>query len=311
MKRNREINVFSLSFLDLISGALGAVIILFVAVPKAKVVQDQKEKVAQVKNSTVEEKTREVSSMTVQNLEEELKQKDQSIAELKALSDQLKSELEAKSKTQESINQELLALKMSNTKESTAGDQTSNQPVDVGFNFKGKRILFLIDISGSMLQEDRIGQVKAGLKMLITSMSNEFKIDVVSFPSPRGEKTYAELWGTLRDTNDDNKVEIYKFLNSLRPNGPTPTRDVLRFAFNNYYGLTDIVLLTDGSPTKGLTREVDDIYSILYEVGGANKTKVQVNAVGVGSDFLADKSNIRYIFLEKLSREHKGFFVGF
>jgi hypothetical protein len=36
MRKRRQIELFSLSFLDLISGALGAVIILYVAIPKNK-----------------------------------------------------------------------------------------------------------------------------------------------------------------------------------------------------------------------------------------------------------------------------------
>ena len=36
MRKRRPIEVFSISFLDLLSGALGAVIILYVAIPKNK-----------------------------------------------------------------------------------------------------------------------------------------------------------------------------------------------------------------------------------------------------------------------------------
>ena len=36
MRKRRQIEVFSISFLDLLSGALGAVIILYVAIPKNK-----------------------------------------------------------------------------------------------------------------------------------------------------------------------------------------------------------------------------------------------------------------------------------
>jgi hypothetical protein len=45
-----------------------------------------------------------------------------------------------------------------------AKDQ-SGDGLDVGFKFKGQNIVFIIDTSLSMLTEDRMGQVKAGLKM--------------------------------------------------------------------------------------------------------------------------------------------------
>ena len=40
MTKRREISVFNIAFLDLLSGALGAVIILYIAVPKSKVKSD-------------------------------------------------------------------------------------------------------------------------------------------------------------------------------------------------------------------------------------------------------------------------------
>ena len=57
MRKRREIPLFSISFLDLLSGALGAVIILYVALPKNippaknQVKDDSIELLKEIKNS--------------------------------------------------------------------------------------------------------------------------------------------------------------------------------------------------------------------------------------------------------------------
>ena len=49
----REINVFNVSFIDLLSGALGAVLILFIVIPKLtgdiKIIIDQMEQLQELK----------------------------------------------------------------------------------------------------------------------------------------------------------------------------------------------------------------------------------------------------------------------
>ena len=66
MARRREVNVFSLSFLDLISGALGAVIILYVAVPKANPLEKKLDEVlknTQAKDSQIAEMKAELEKL--------------------------------------------------------------------------------------------------------------------------------------------------------------------------------------------------------------------------------------------------------
>jgi hypothetical protein len=58
----------------------------------------------------------------------------------------------------------------------------------IGFNIP-KRIVMLIDLSGSMAQEnnkykeDRLSQVKAAVKMFIAGMDQDYYIDIVYFPA--------------------------------------------------------------------------------------------------------------------------------
>jgi uncharacterized radical SAM superfamily Fe-S cluster-containing enzyme len=79
----------------------------------------------------------------------------------------------------------------------------------------------------------------------------------------------------------------------------------------NYQEISDIVLLTDGVPTYHNSNKKDDIYEILRLAREMNTNKVQINTIGVGTNFLSDKTSDQYKFLSLLSSESNGFFVGF
>lgn len=296
MSKRRNVEAFNIAFLDLLTGALGAVIILYIAVPKNKVEIKIEEKKSPIqKESPVEKKV--VPDLT------------DTVNRLSATNESLQSQLDSLKKKQEKLIQENDDLKKKE-KETKEVSPNSGKDVDVGFNFRGKYIVFVIDVSGSMHTEDRIGQVKAGLKMLITSMGEEFYIDVIHFPHHQ-VSDYRPLWGFMKKTTDVNKSNIYNFLQNLKPYGATPTRSVLKYVLQNYNHATDIVLLSDGAPTKTNSKEFDDIESVLKEVSYYNGGRIQINTIGVGSDFIKNKSNPKYQFLKKLSEQNSGFFVGF
>lgn len=279
MRKRRQIELFSLSFLDLISGALGAVIILYVAIPKNKPID--------VKEDIVKE-----------SLKKDIASSREKIEELKKELEEAKKQIAASTKVESAVPVQV------------------DQPVsggldaDIGFKFKGKSIVFIIDTSLSMIEEDRMSQVKAGIKMLLTSLPGAFKVEIVQFPL--GERApFRSMWGVQKEFQGVNRMDAFDFIYSLRPQGGTPTRDTLMFVLKNYENVSDIVLLTDGAPTYHNSNKKDDIYEILRLVRENNPTKVQINTIGVGSNFLKDKTSEQYKFLSLLSSENNGFFVGF
>lgn len=277
MRKRRQIELFSISFLDLLSGALGAVIILYVAIPKNHPVEAPKEDIVKEMLKKDLASTRE----TVEELKAKLKESQDKLAAIP---------VPVVTKIEDPVPGGLDA--------------------DIGFKFKGKNIVFIIDTSYSMVEEDRMSQVKAGLKMLLTSLPGSFKVDVVQFPL--GERApFRSMWGTLKDFQGMNRHDTFDFIYSLRPAGGTPTRDTLLFVLKNYENISDIVLLTDGAPSYHNSNKKDDIYEILKLVRENNPTKIQINTIGVGSTFLKDKTSEQYKFLSLLSQEHNGFYVGF
>lgn len=272
MRKRRQIELFSVSFLDLLSGALGAVIILYVAIPKNQPVVAPKKDIVK------------------EMLEESLQKKDKELAKIKAELEVTVSKLAAAEAVKPGVE--------------------GGKNLDIGFKFKGKSILFIIDTSYSMVEEDRMGQVKAGMKMLITSLSPDYKLEVVQYPYG-GRAPFKSLWGISKDNTSVNQRDIFDFIYTLRPLGGTPTRDVLLFTLRNYPDITDIVLLTDGAPTYHNSNKKDDVYDILKVVRDENGNKVQINCIGVGAQMTQDKTSDRYKFLSALADESGGFFVGF
>jgi Mg-chelatase subunit ChlD len=311
MKR-RETNVFSIAFLDLLSGALGAVIILFVTVPKTK---NPNPKLVEIKpkegyarhipKESVVDKQSDYTSIF--NEKEEIKQKTakltETITELKKKQEELESSKERMAETIKKLEEKV-------NKSKPMVRKVASIPVDVGFKFKGKHIVLVIDVSGSMFLEDKIGQVKAGLKMLITSMGDEFSIDVVHFPDGMTHD-YRTLWGRTKKMSKRNKSSVYDFLQDLKPWGSTPTRLVMKYVLKNYREATDIVLLSDGAPTKKNSKSIDNIDSVAADIRSNNNKRVQISTIGVGSDFLNNTRNPKYRFLKKVANDNGGFFVGF
>ncbi|HXH32418.1 MAG TPA: vWA domain-containing protein [Bacteriovoracaceae bacterium] len=270
MRKRRSIELFSISFLDLITGALGAVIILYVAIPK-------NHPVTPVADNSISD----VLTKSLKNSQQEIRA--------------MKIDLAAKTAELSALREKI---------------PVAPAEYDVGFKFKGKKIVFLMDTSASMTEEDRMGQVKAGLKMLLTSLTGSYQFDVVQFPLAE-RAPFKSMWGTVRDSSAANKSEAFDFIYSIDPFGGTPTRAALEFVLSNYDGITDLVILSDGSPTLHNSNQKDDIYDILASVRKLNKSKVQINAIGVGSDFTKDKTVDKFKFLSQISSESGGFFVGF
>lgn len=313
----REINVFNIAFLDLISGALGAVIILYVAVPKNnadmvekkehQAISQQKEELEKQVQSSLEE---------IKKLEEELKNvkadKEKMASEHEDEIEEAKKAIEKIEKIQGLEDEKVSSKEKEENEEET--EKTSEGVKAVGFDFKGKKLVFLIDVSGSMKTNNLIGEVKAGLKMLVTSLTKEYEVDVVFFPDGM-RHSYRALWGRIKPMTKENKDDIYTYLRGFIPFGATPTRDVLHYALEQYPEASDIILLSDGAPSKPNSPSADNIINIINEITRKNKNKnnVQINTLGVGPDFRFGKreSSDLYRFLYGLSEENGGFFHGF
>jgi Mg-chelatase subunit ChlD len=147
-----------------------------------------------------------------------------------------------------------------------------------------KRIMFVIDVSGSMMEKDipregkgtmtRIEVVKNELAATVKQLKPDAKFNIISFshvikawrPSKQG----------LQPATPDNKADALKWISALKADGATHTDDALKEAFANI-DVNTIVLLSDGAPAranmKAGTTEPIDPKKVLELAAGLNRLR--------------------------------------
>ena len=317
----KELSIFGASFLDLLAGALGAVIILYIVVPKLNIPIEEFEKQQKLTEEinqmgiTLSSLSELIPKDKLQELQQQIEKIKKAKAETEKQFEQVRNELEECKSELANIMEDYSRYKNWMDGCGFSPDdpcpRESGADVDVGFSFKDKSIVFLIDVSGSMDTNDRIGQVKAGIKMLMNTMGSSYRVDIVSYTYDDRSGTVINqiepLWNRLEEVNDPARRQAYAYLNNLRAQGGTPTGSALRFVVQNYIDISDIVLLTDGEPSD----EDMGISQILAMVRQLNDNKVRINTIGVGRDFVDNPTNEVVVFLKDLARQNDGFFIGF
>jgi hypothetical protein len=169
-----------------------------------------------------------------------------------------------------------------------------------------KRVVFLVDVSGSMAGEVTVGEgqestrrtrgrklaiVKQELLKILTSLTPETSFSIVWFSSEP-----STIWNSPRPGSKRNVRKAIKAIEDLSFRGRTNIMDSLARVLKRP-SVDAIYLFSDGEPNQGSLRDPDEI---LTQIAGLNKDgrrKIHVVDVG-GSDFLkclAEENEGRYI----------------
>jgi len=159
---------------------------------------------------------------------------------------------------------------------------------------KDSVLTFVIDVSGSMNMENRLGLVKQSLNILVDQLGENDSIGIV-------------VYGTdgrtlLEHTSADNKKLIKKKINQLEPEGTTNASEGLRLGYmmadKNFRKNANnrVILCTDGVANQGLT----DAEEILKTIEDFSAKGVTLSSIGFGMN------NYNDIFLEKLANKGDG-----
>ncbi len=204
----------------------------------------------------------------------------------------------------------------------TAGAE--GQPGDrvsfYGIETRSKRIVYILDISGSMQWrlvayasggkapraapkgERKFDHAVKELKRSITSLPKDAKFNIVCYSD------IVRVWQkTLIDASPEQKEKAFKWVDGAVVSGATNIFDAVERAFgiagrgarDKRYGLAadTFYLLTDGRPNRGRVIEPD---AMITEIGRLNKFKrVVIHTIGLGRD--AD-----WEFLEDLAEQSGG-----
>ncbi|MFI8378808.1 von Willebrand factor type A domain-containing protein [Leeuwenhoekiella sp. NPDC079379] len=168
-------------------------------------------------------------------------------------------------------------------------------------------LVFLLDVSGSMNNANKLPLLKAAFKILVNQLREQDKVAIV---------VYAGAAGTvLEPTNGSNKTEILNALDKLEAGGRTAGGAGLKLAYSlveKHFidgGNNRIILATDGDFNVGLSsdREMED----LIEEKRASGIYLTALGFGMGNykdsklETLADKGNGNYAYIDTMQEARK------
>ena len=158
-------------------------------------------------------------------------------------------------------------------------------------------LTFVIDVSGSMARENRLGLVKQSLHLLVEGLRRDDTVAIVVYGTDARvllRPTFARDAGTIIDAID-----------SLQPEGSTNAEAGLRLGYEmarqqlRDEGINRVVLASDGVANVGAT----DAETILRRIRADTEAGIQLVSVGFGM------GNFNDALLEQLADDGDGFYA--
>ncbi len=162
---------------------------------------------------------------------------------------------------------------------------------------KDVSLTFVIDVSGSMDMDNRLGLVKRSLELLVERLHRDDQVGIVVYGT--------EARVVLDPTPGSDKGRILRAIHSLQPEGVTNAEAGLRLGYKmamhayNHEGVNRVILCSDGVANTGQT-EWD---AILHEVHGYVEEGVMLTSIGFGMD------NYNDVLMEQLADNGNGFYA--
>jgi Ca-activated chloride channel homolog len=162
---------------------------------------------------------------------------------------------------------------------------------------KPAALTFVIDVSGSMNRENRLGLVKRSLELLVSRLDRSDSVSIVVY----GDSARVHL----PPTNGGDKSRILDAIYQLRPEGSTNTEAGMRLAYQmaaeSYIrdGINRVILCSDGVANVGNT----DPVSLINSVRGQAPEDVALTTIGFGMD------NFNDVLMEQMANKGNGFYA--
>ena len=161
-------------------------------------------------------------------------------------------------------------------------------------------LVFLLDVSGSMAEPDKLSLVQQAMKMLVEELTEDDRVTIVTYSSTTGVR--------LEPTNGSQKQKIVQCIDSLTAGGSTNGAAGIQLAYElaaRHFlpkGTNRVILATDGDLNVGITQD-DELVRLIRDKA---KTGVLLTVLGVGTgnlkdsklEKLADKGNGLYAYLD-------------
>jgi Ca-activated chloride channel family protein len=168
-------------------------------------------------------------------------------------------------------------------------------------------LVFLIDVSGSMDEPNKLPLVKASMKMLVDQLREQDKVAMVVYAGNAGL--------VLPSTSGDEKTKIKDAIDRLDAGGSTAGGAGIKLAYKiakeNFAksGNNRVILCTDGDFNIGASSD-DEMERL---IDGERKSGVFLTVLGFGMgnykdskmEKLADKGNGNHAYIDQLSEAKK------
>jgi Ca-activated chloride channel homolog len=174
-------------------------------------------------------------------------------------------------------------------------------------NRPSSNLVFLIDVSGSMADPNKLPLVKQALRLLVSKLGENDRVAIVVYAGASGL--------ALRSTSCQDKATILGSLENLHAGGSTNGGSGIKLAYDvavgNFIpgGTNRVVLCTDGDFNVGITNQ--DELSRLIESKARSGVFLSVLGFGMGNykdktiERLADKGNGNAAYIDSIREAAK------
>ncbi|HMK25228.1 MAG TPA: VWA domain-containing protein [Chitinophagaceae bacterium] len=184
------------------------------------------------------------------------------------------------------------------------GLQGKEIPVD---NLPASNMVFLVDVSGSMDEPNKLPLVQASMNMLVDQLREKDKVAIVVYAGSAGL--------VLPSTNGSNKMKIKEAIDHLQAGGSTAGGEGIQLAYKtareNFIkdGNNRIILATDGDFNVGPSSDDELVRMVEKE----RKSGVFLSVLGYGMgnykdnkmQQLADKGNGNHSYIDNINEARK------
>jgi Ca-activated chloride channel family protein len=169
------------------------------------------------------------------------------------------------------------------------------------------RLTFVVDTSGSMARENRLGLVQEALGLLLDQLREDDRVAIVAY----GSRAHVVLDATA------DRERVRRALSQLAPGGSTNAEEGLRLGYElagrerRRGTINRVILCSDGVANAGATSAA----TILERVAAYAGRGVELTTVGFGMgnfndvllEQLADRGNGRYAYVDTLDEARRIF----
>ena len=170
-------------------------------------------------------------------------------------------------------------------------------------------LVFLIDVSGSMADYNKLPLVKWALQRLVEQLDGKDQVAIVVYASASG------LYLPSTRCDGDHKSEIFSRIEQLHAEGSTNAGAGIQLSYEiaakNFKtdGINRVILATDGDFNVGITQR--DELTKLIEAKAKSKVFLTVLGFGMGNlkdgtlETLADKGNGNYAYIDSAEEAYR------